>query len=82
MLMTDFCLCTRRLVEEVYEISESVDQLKAKLRECENGLQHLLRTKSSLEHDLSIKNNTLFIDRERCMGMRKSFPMSPKVACY
>jgi tektin-3 len=71
-----------RLVEEVYELTESVDQLKTKLREAENGLQHLLRTKSALEHDLSIKNNTLFIDRERCLGLRKTFPMSPKVACY
>jgi len=71
-----------RLVEEVYEINETVDSLKAKLREAENALQHLLRTKSSLEQDLSIKNNSLFIDREKCMGMRKTFPMSPRVASY
>lgn len=71
-----------RLVEEVYEINETVDSLKGKLREAENALQHLLRTKSSLEQDLSIKNNSLFIDREKCMGMRKTFPMSPRVASY
>lgn len=71
-----------RLVEEVYEINETVDSLKAKLREAENALQHLLRTKSALEQDLSIKNNSLFIDREKCMGMRKTFPMSPRVASY
>jgi len=71
-----------RLVEEVLEINETVDNLKAKLREAENALQHLLRTKASLEQDLSIKNNSLFIDREKCMGMRKTFPMSPRVASY
>lgn len=71
-----------RLVEEVSEIHETVDSLKAKLREAENALQHLLRTKASLEQDLSIKNNSLFIDREKCMGMRKTFPMSPRVASY
>jgi len=71
-----------RLVVEVGEIEETVDSLKAKLREAENALQHLLRTKSSLEQDLSIKNNSLFIDREKCMGMRKTFPMSPRVASY
>jgi len=71
-----------RLVEEVHEINETVDSLKQKLREAENALQHLLRTKSTLEQDLSIKNNSLFIDRERCMGMRKTFPMSPRVASY
>ena len=71
-----------RLVEEVSEINDTVDNLKAKLREAENALQHLLRTKASLEQDLSIKNNSLFIDREKCMGMRKTFPMSPRVASY
>ena len=66
----------------MYEINETVDQLKMKLREAENALQHLLRTKMALEHDLSIKNNSLFLDRETCMGMRKSFPMLPRVAVY
>jgi len=77
-MMISFC----RLVEEVFEIQETVDRLKAKLRESENALQHLLRTKSSLEHDLNVKNNSLFIDRERCMGLRKTFPLAPRVACY
>ena len=71
-----------RLVEEVSQINDTIDQLKMKLREAENALQHLLRTKSSLEHDLAIKNNSIFVDREKCMGMRKTFPMSPRVACY
>lgn len=71
-----------RLVEEVGEINETVDSLKAKLREGENALQHLLRTKASLEQDLAIKNNSIFIDREKCMGMRKTFPMSPRVGSY
>ena len=75
-------MSNRRLVEEVFEIQETVDKLKAKLRESENALQHLLRTKSSLEHDLNVKNNSLFIDRERCMGLRKTFPLAPRVACY
>lgn len=68
-----------RLVEEVGEISETVESLQAKLRMAENSLQELLRTKASLEQDLSIKNNSLFIDREKCLGMRKTFPMSPRV---
>ena len=35
-----------------------------------------------LPQDLAVKNNSLFIDREKCMGMRKVFPLSPKVASY
>ena len=76
-----FTICYR-LVEEVFEIQETVDRLKMKLRESENALQHLLRTKCALEHDLSIKNNSLFIDRERCLGLRKTYPLAPRIACY
>ena len=68
-----------RLVEEVSEISDTVEGLQAKLRQAESSLQQLLRTKSALEQDLSIKNNSIFLDREKCLGMRKTFPMSPRV---
>lgn len=77
--MTSILFSFYRLVEEVGEISETVESLQAKLRMAENSLQELLRTKASLEQDLSIKNNSLFIDREKCLGMRKTFPMSPRV---
>ncbi|KAH9504014.1 Tektin-3 [Bulinus truncatus] len=68
-----------RLVEEVYEITDTVGELQHKLREAENALQALLRTKAALEQDLSIKNNSLFIDREKCLAMRKTFPMAPRI---
>ncbi|XP_067673209.1 tektin-3-like isoform X2 [Haliotis asinina] len=68
-----------RLVSEVAEITDTVESLQAKLRMSENALQELLRTKSALEQDLSVKNNSLFIDREKCLGMRKTFPMSPRI---
>jgi len=71
-----------RLVEEVGEITDTVEALQARLRDSENALQQLLRTKSALEMDLAVKNNSLFIDREKCLAMRKTFPMSPRiVAC-
>lgn len=68
-----------RLVEEVGELTDTVDHLQHKLREAENALQALLRTKGALEQDLSIKNNTLFIDREKCLAMRKTFPIAPRL---
>ena len=80
--MYTYIVACCRLVEEVNEINETVDFLRAKLREAENSLQHLLRTKTSLEHDLAVKNNSLFTDREKCMGMRKTFPMTPRMAAY
>ncbi|XP_025104496.1 tektin-3-like isoform X1 [Pomacea canaliculata] len=68
-----------RLVEEVSEITDTVEALQEKLRYAENSLQHLLRTKAALESDLAVKNNSLFIDREKCLAQRKTLPMSPRV---
>ena len=64
-----------RLVEEVGQIHESVDLLQRKLADAESSHQDLLMNKSRLEHDLKIKSNSLFIDREKCLSSRKSFPV-------
>ena len=67
------------LQTEVHEIRESVRMLKDKLRQAENALVRLLKTKSTLEHDISVKENSLQIDSKYCMGMRKNMPMDPTV---
>uniref|UniRef100_A0A670KAL1 Tektin n=1 Tax=Podarcis muralis TaxID=64176 RepID=A0A670KAL1_PODMU len=63
-----------RLVNEVYEIDDTIQDLQQRLRDAEDTLQALVHTKANLEHDLAVKANTLFIDQEKCMGMRKTFP--------
>jgi tektin-3 len=67
------------LQTEVNEIRDSVRMLKDKLRQAENALVRLLKTRSTLEHDISVKENSLQIDSKYCMGMRKNMPMDPKV---
>lgn len=64
-----------RLVQEVYEIQNVVDTLHRKLVDAETQHQQLLHTKSSLESNLQKKVNALYIDREKCMGIRRSFPV-------
>lgn len=64
-----------RLVQEVHEIQASVDALQRKLADAEAQHQQLLHTKSSLESNLKKKVNALYIDREKCMGVRRSFPV-------
>ena len=61
------------------EIRESVRILKENLRQAENALIRLLKTKRTLEHDISTKENSLSIDHKYCMGMRKNMPMDPKI---
>merc|ERR1719245_2045777 len=64
-----------RLVDEVGQLQESIDLLNRKLNEAEMAHQVLLQNKARLEHDLKIKSNSLFIDREKCLSIRKSFPV-------
>ena len=68
------------MVQEIEDLHAMIQDLKNKLALEENAIQHLLRTKATLEHDLSIKNNTLHIDRERCLGNRRTFPSIQSVA--
>ncbi|KAM5227739.1 tektin-5 [Ctenodactylus gundi] len=69
-----------RLVNEVFTIDDTLQTLRARLRETQDTLQLLLMTKSRLEHELAVKANTLCIDRERCLRMRKAFPSTPRLA--
>lgn len=70
------------LVSEVREIEDTVQKLQERLVEAENALQILVKTKVTLEHDLSIKANSLFLDQEKCMSIRKSFPSIPRLVGY
>ncbi|XP_034239549.1 tektin-3-like isoform X2 [Thrips palmi] len=67
------------LVHEVHDLEHSLNQLHRKLEEAEAQHQQLLYTQSNLESDLRLKVNSLFIDREKCMGMRRSFPINATI---
>ncbi|XP_055006369.1 tektin-3 isoform X2 [Boleophthalmus pectinirostris] len=71
-----------RLVGEVREIEDTIYKLQERLIEAENTLQNLVKTKVTLEHDLSVKANSLFLDQEKCMSIRKSFPSMPRLVGY
>ncbi|XP_065161353.1 tektin-3-like isoform X2 [Atheta coriaria] len=67
------------LVKEVLDMQGSIEYLHRKLQEAEAQHQQLLKTRSNLETDLHSKVQTLFIDREKCMGMRRSFPITATI---
>ena len=69
----------KSLQREVNEIRDSVRILKERLKASELSLARLMKTKATLEHDISVKDNSLKCDSSYCMGMRKGFPMDPKV---
>ncbi|XP_043855529.1 tektin-3 [Dromiciops gliroides] len=71
-----------RLVNEVHEIDDTIQSLQQRLRDSEDTLQALVHAKATLEHDLAVKSNSLFIDQEKCMGMRKSYPSTLRLVGY
>ena len=66
-----------RLVEEVFEISTNIERLQVKLADAEASLKGLIRKQLSLEEDIDVKANSLFIDRDQCMELRKQINHVP-----
>lgn len=71
-----------RLVNEVYEVDDTIQTLQQRLRDAEDTLQSLAHTKATLEHDLAVKANSLYIDQEKCMSMRRSFPSTLRLVGF
>lgn len=73
-------LLSLRLIQEIEDLHASIQDLKNKQALEENAIQHLLRTKATLEQDLSVKNNSMHIDKERCLGNRRTYPSIQSVS--
>jgi len=71
-----------RLVQEVNMIDETIKVLSGRLNEALDTLQGLVNQKCMLEHELKVKANSLFIDQEKCMSIRKSFPTTRRMVAY
>jgi len=67
------------MIKEVEDINKIVYDMNIKLQQSEAQHQQLLRTRSNLESNLKYKIDALFIDREKCMGLRRSCPISSTV---
>ncbi|XP_078278230.1 tektin-1 [Rhinoraja longicauda] len=65
-----------RLVSEVQEITDNVDRLHATLAQAEAELRGLRRNQLSLEEEIEIKGNSLYIDDVQCMNLRNSISIN------
>ncbi|KAM9370451.1 tektin-1 [Phaethornis superciliosus] len=61
-----------RLISEVQEIAQNIQRLKDTLAQAETELKGLRRRQLSLEEEIQVKENTLYIDEVLCMQMRES----------
>ncbi|EPQ10297.1 Tektin-4 [Myotis brandtii] len=71
-----------RLVSEVEELNRSLSALKEKLLEVEQSLRNLEDTRMSLEKDIAVKTNSIFIDSQKCMAHRARYPTILRLAGY
>jgi len=69
-------------VDEVQELSLSIEALTKKLNEAEETLRNLKDQRMTIEKDISIKKNTVFIDREKAMPHRTRYPPMSKLQGY
>jgi len=63
-------------------LSQSIEALKKKLTEAEDTLRNLLDQRMTIEKDISVKTNTIFIDREKAMPHRTRYPPVSKLQGY
>nr|XP_024409138.3 tektin-4 [Desmodus rotundus] len=71
-----------RLVSEVEELNMSLSALREKLLEAEQSLRNLEDTRMSLEKDIAVKTNSIFIDRQKCLNHRAHYPTILQLAGY
>ncbi|XP_064892609.1 tektin-1 isoform X2 [Columba livia] len=61
-----------KLISEVQEITKNIQRLKDTLAQAETELKGLSRRQLSLEEEIQVKENTLYVDEVLCMQMRES----------
>nr|XP_034184390.1 tektin-3-like isoform X2 [Osmia lignaria] len=64
------------LQKEIGEINHQVERMHRALKELEKQHQKLLRTRTTLEHDLALKIDAMYIDREKVSGFRRAYPIN------
>jgi predicted nucleic acid-binding Zn-ribbon protein len=74
------CVCTwfDRLQHEINEILDSISALQDRLRHADQAMARLQKTRTTLQQDIAVKDNSLSIDAKACMGMRKNLASDAK----
>lgn len=66
-----------RLKKEIEELREAIRVLQEKLRDAEEALMRLQKTRATLEQDIRAKERSLEIDSKVCVGLRKRMANNP-----
>uniref|UniRef100_UPI00398E3B61 tektin-4 n=1 Tax=Pristiophorus japonicus TaxID=55135 RepID=UPI00398E3B61 len=70
------------LICEVGEISESIALLQEKLKDAQMSLENMENTRMTLEKEIAIKANSIFIDSEKNLKHRERYPTVIRLSGY
>ena len=56
------------------ELKGSIKLIQLKLKESNESLGEMQSIKQKLESDIKVKSNSLLIDQQKCMSMRRTLP--------
>ncbi|XP_040564679.1 tektin-4 [Lepeophtheirus salmonis] len=62
------------LIEEVRELETSLTRLEVKLSDGEDRLRDLQHSRTAIEKELTVKRNSIQIDRGKCLRIRSRYP--------
>lgn len=62
------------LIEETKLLNTYIKQLQTKNEDAKEAHRNLNKIIQMIEKDLRLKKNSLLIDQQKCMALRKSFP--------
>lgn len=65
-----------RLKAQVEMLSFSKETLESKITEAETTMTQLFSLRRQLDKDIATKEKSIFIDKERCRGVRNAYPDS------
>ncbi|XP_069471128.1 tektin-1 [Ambystoma mexicanum] len=65
-----------RLISEVQEITTNIERLQETLAHAEAELRGLVRNQLSLEEEIKVKENSLYIDEVMCMQIREAISIN------
>ncbi|XP_051173310.1 uncharacterized protein LOC127289421 [Leptopilina boulardi] len=62
------------LIDSVKLLTENMSNILGQKRNAEDVLAELIKSRKEIERELMIKQNTLYVDRDRCLSIRSYYP--------
>lgn len=70
------------MIGEVFQLSQSIDQLTSALYQAESNLKRLRDDHQMLVKEIEMKKNSLYIDQDKSMAVRMRYPSVQRFLGY